>query len=144
VSFFVNRPDTASTDDVGFFVGTPSTDNYSFSLTQVPGTGFQRVDVPFTAISVDTTTQEFTLFMNPHGSTNRQLVGARVGWTLNPGLVTFPDPRRCYGDGTITASEAFILNIDATQKVLAAGPTGVPAGAKSAFCAVQAYQPGVM
>jgi hypothetical protein len=71
-----------------------------------------------------------------------------VGWkqvaTTDLGLHLFPNPRRCLGNGTTTPAEAFILNIDATQKVSAGGPTGVPAGAKAAYCAVQAYQPGVM
>jgi len=64
--------------------------------------------------------------------------------TTDLGLHTFPNYRRCYGNGTIILAEAFILNIDATQKINAGGPTGVPAGAQAAYCAVQAYQPGVM
>jgi len=65
--------------------------------------------------------------------------------TTDLGLHIFPNPRRCLGNGTTTLAEAFILNIDATQKsTLGGGPTGVPAGAKAAYCAVQAYQPGVM
>jgi len=143
VSFWVNRPDTSSADDVGFFVGVPSTPSYSFSLISVPGTGFQRVDVPFTAIPVNTTTQEFTLFMNPHGSTNRLLMGARVGWILNPGLVTFANPRRIYGDGTVLAPGQAVLHVDATKKTDLT-PSGVPAGATAAFCAISSYGTGVI
>jgi hypothetical protein len=75
---------------------------------------------------------------NPGGLSWKQVA------TTDLGLHTFPNPRRCLGNGTVTLAEAFILNIDATQKVSAGGPTGVPVGAKAAYCAVQAYQPGVM
>jgi len=34
--------------------------------------------------------------------------------------------------------------INALQKWDGSGPTGVPAGAKAAFCAVQSYTPGVL
>lgn len=74
----------------------------------------------------------------------QSLISARAGYINEPGLTIFPNPRRCLGNGASTLAEAFILNIDATQQISAGGPTGVPAGAKAAFCAVQAYQPGVM
>ncbi|GAC1522455.1 MAG: hypothetical protein NVS2B16_30330 [Chloroflexota bacterium] len=50
----------------------------------------------------------------------------------------FPDPRRVFGDGTMLAAGTTTGAIDAT-----AG-SGAPAGAKAAYCAVQATNPGVM
>jgi hypothetical protein len=94
VSFFLDRPDTATADDVGFFLGIPSTPTYSSFRAPVPGTGFQRVDVPFSPITVDGATQEFTLVMYAHGSSNRLLMGARVGYKNNSGTTMLPAPIR--------------------------------------------------
>jgi hypothetical protein len=63
-------------------------------------------------------------------------------------LVLFPDPRRLYaGNFSTTAPGTFL--VDATIKVNPSngqpnGASGVPAGAKAAFCAVQSYSAGVM
>jgi len=125
---------TSGVDSLLYFNGNYSTQ----SATQ------QSVALSFTptVIPVDSFLIPFFGF---HSFTGAQtLISARAGYINDPGLKTFPNFRRCYGNGTTTLAEAFILNIDATQKISAGGPTGVPAGAKAAFCAVQSYQPGVM
>jgi hypothetical protein len=68
--------------------------------------------------------------------------------TNDLGLQLFPDPRRLYaGNFSTTAPGTFL--VDATAKVNPSngqpnGPSGVPAGALAAFCAVQSYSAGVM
>jgi hypothetical protein len=151
VSLFVNRPDTAFADDVGFFVGIPSAPDFSFYLISVPGTGFQRVDVPFSPITVDGATHEFTLFMNP-GSNNRLLMGARVGYKHNPGTTMLPAPirlletRPAYQDPSpdqthpgrqINAGELWDIVI--TGRVVNGGP--IPTGAKAVIGNVTVTNP---
>jgi hypothetical protein len=67
-------------------------------------------------------------------------------WRRHSAVVTFPNPRRCFGDGTLYPVDAVITNIDAKSIIPSkgGGSTGVPVGAPSAWCAVMAYQPGVM
>jgi TAT (twin-arginine translocation) pathway signal sequence len=115
----------------------------------VPQPGVQTLGFPlgmFSPITVDNNTFSYVLYWHPGDvGVNHRLVGARIGYVNgSPGLTTFPDPRRCLGNGTSTLAGTSLLNIDATQKIAASGPTGVPVGAKAALCAVQAYQPGVM
>ncbi len=138
----------ASGSDIYIYHWIPSSGlSPDFQATTVTtlNAGIQSVPLNPAPFTVDTTMGNVALYWRPHvAATTQQLYGARVGWMLEPGLTLFPDPRRCLGNGATTPAEGFILNIDATQKVLAAGPTGVPAGAKAAFCAVQSYQPGIM
>jgi hypothetical protein len=125
---------TSGVDSVLFFNGgysTQSATQQSVALTLTP-----------TPIPVDSFLIPFFGFGS--FASTQTLISARAGYINNPGLTTFANPRRCLGNGTTTPAEAFILNIDATQKISAGGPTGVPAGAKAAFCAVQSYQPGVI
>jgi hypothetical protein len=105
---------------------------------------YQSVGLVFTPTQIPVDSFLIPYFGFNSFAATQVLISARAGYINVPGLKTFPDPRRCFGNGTVTLAEAFILNIDATQKVSAGGPTGVPVGAKAAFCAVQAYQPGVM
>ncbi len=115
-----------------------------FSTYSTQSAAFQSVALSFppTKIPVDSFLIPYFGFNSVAGT--QVLISARAGYINEPGLTTFPNPRRCLGNGTSTLAEAFILNIDATQKISGGGPTGVPAGAKAAFCAVQAYQPGAM
>lgn len=102
---------------------------------------------PGSPVLVDTTSTQYVPAFVATDST-QVLYAARVGWVGGSDLATFPNPRRVYHQaaGTVTTAEAFILNIDATTKAAAqgGGPSGVPATAKSAFCAVQSYEAGVM
>ncbi len=54
-----------------------------------------------------------------------------------PSFTSFPAPHRVFGDGSITPAGTTTAAVDATTG-------GVPAGAGSAYCAVQATNPGVM
>jgi hypothetical protein len=54
-----------------------------------------------------------------------------------PSFTSFPAPHRVFGDGSVTTSGTTTAAIDTTTG-------GVPAGAGSAYCAVQATSPGVM
>ena len=76
------------------------------------------------------------------------LVAGYIRYINNNGLVLFPSPKRCFGDGTTYAADAIIPNIDASVVIPSkgGGPTGLPTGASviAAFCAVQSYEPGVM
>ena len=73
--------------------------------------------------------------------------GGTIHWRRATTFELFPNPRRVYEQpaNTTTPAEGFILNIDATTIVYhGSGPSGVPAGAVAAYCAVQTYQSGVM
>lgn len=59
--------------------------------------------------------------------------------TTNLGLQPFPNPRRVFHQNMLSGQSA--LAIDATTK-LAGGPSGVPAGARAMYAAVQSDQPG--
>lgn len=54
-----------------------------------------------------------------------------------PSFTAFGAPRRVFGDGSVISSGTTTAAIDATLG-------GVPAGAGSAYCAVQSNNPGVM
>jgi len=69
------------------------------------------------------------------------VMGYTAGWTLNPGLTTFPNPRRVVSSSSTNGAQ--LGPFDATMTT-GLTPSGVPAGAKAAFCAVQSYQPGVL
>jgi hypothetical protein len=125
---------TSGVDTVLYFNGGYSTQSVSY----------QSVALAFTPKLIPVDSFLIPYFGFGSFADTQVLISARAGYINEPGLTTFANPRRCLGNGTTTLAEAFILNIDATQKISAGGPTGVPAGAKAAFCAVQSYQPGVM
>ena len=107
----------------------------------------QQVDVAIpTPVPVDNSLYSYDLRVTFGTAGSTQLLhGARIGYTNNPGLVTFPDPRRIvHGDATPYSNGVTYGPINALQKWDGSGPTGVPAGAKAAFCAVQSYTPGVL
>ena len=54
-----------------------------------------------------------------------------------PSFTAFSGPRRVFGDGSVISNGTTTAAIDATLG-------GVPAGAGSAYCAVQATNPGVL
>ena len=54
-----------------------------------------------------------------------------------PSFTSFAAPHRVFGDGSVTPAGTTTAAIDATTG-------GVPAGAGSAYCAVQATNPGVL
>jgi hypothetical protein len=58
------------------------------------------------------------------------------------GLQSFPSPHRVYRNLTAVAGQVY-GPIDATMDVHGS-PTGVPAGAASAYCAVQSYHDGTL
>jgi hypothetical protein len=62
--------------------------------------------------------------------------------TTDLGLQSFASPHRIYGNTSVPA-DSIVGPIDAT-KAKNGTATGVPAGARSTYCAVQSYQPGVM
>jgi hypothetical protein len=102
----------------------------------------QRLDFTFSPLLVDTATNDYCIFWYPGvlGSSDR-LYGARVGYIHQPGLTTFPNPRRVVS--ATSTSNQLLGPFDAT---LTTGLTssGVPVGAAAAFCAVQSYQAGVL
>ncbi len=138
-SFFFSRFDSLNNVLDDMFGGSLSTTSASV----------QTFNLTITPTKIDTTQWAYVLYWGgfavPTGSDHR-IGGARVGYTLAPGLVTFPNPRRCFGDGTLYAADQVIVGIDAKAIIPSkgGGSTGVPVGAKAAFCAVQSYQGGAM
>jgi hypothetical protein len=107
-------------------------------------------NIPFAISSpflIDNSQSNIVLFYAPGtaDAITQQLLGARFGWILNPGLTLFPDPRRVVdGFATPFNSGTTYGPFDATLKVGGVNPTGVPKGAKAAFCAVQSYSAGAL
>ncbi len=64
-------------------------------------------------------------------------------WRRATTFEVFPNPRRVYGTGVLLPIGAVVQNIDATKQLNLA-PTGVPAGAVAAWCAVQSIEPAVL
>ncbi len=101
-------------------------------------------------ITVNNNTFTYNLRWAPgSASANQILYGARVGYILNPGIFTFPSGHRVWDGYTTPVSTGNVYGpITALTEVSTSGwtgqPTGVPAGAKAAWCAVQAYSPGVL
>ncbi len=76
-------------------------------------------------------------------------------WRRASTFEIFGNLRRVYGPGTTLPPAGFkgdpaasALHIDATKQILTppfnGSPSGVPAGAIAAWCAVQAYEPGAI
>jgi hypothetical protein len=112
------------------------------------GAAIQTIDmaIPPQAINANDLAWALYWFPGTNGPTH-QLYGARVAWMLNPGLTLFPDPRRIVNGGLL--GSPFVNGntygpIDAKLQFDLATATGIPAGAKAAFCAVQSYTPGVL
>ncbi len=110
----------------------------------------QNVAPAFTPFTVDNTQKAYFFYFGFQTAGATQLLyGARVGWTLNPGLITFPSGHRVWDGYATPVSNGNVYGpITALTEVSTSGwtglATGVPAGAKAAWCAVQAYSPGVL
>jgi len=149
--FMILRTDT-NPDDLELNYVQPFTQTYSgiSAATGTQSASPQKVDFAFSPFVVDNAQTTIQLFYFPGAfTTAHQLYGARVGWILNPGLVTFPSGHRVFDGYTTPVSNGNVYGpINALTEVTTSGwtgqPTGVPAGAKAAFCAVQAYSPGVL
>jgi len=68
---------------------------------------------------------------------------AAVPWKRLATLELFPNPRRIYDGNVQPTAPGTYGPVDATMKA-GGGASGVPAGARAAFCAVQSYNAGVM
>jgi len=66
-----------------------------------------------------------------------------VGWVQVAAMSLFPDPRRIYDGNVQPTAPGSYGPVDATTKA-GGGASGVPVGARAAFCAVQSYNAGVM
>ncbi len=107
----------------------------------------QTIDMGIAPTIIDAVNNAYALYWFPgtNGPTH-QLYGARVAWMLNPGLTLFANPRRVW-DGFVGLTAPGVYGpVDATLQVASqgGGPSGVPVGAKAAWCAVMSYQAGVM
>jgi hypothetical protein len=106
----------------------------------------QTIDMGIPPVTIDAVDFAYALYWFPGtlGATH-QLNGARLTWMLNPGVTLFPDPRRVV-DGFLTPfnSGTTYGPFDATIKSGGVVPSGVPAGATAAFCAVQSYTEGAL
>jgi hypothetical protein len=73
-----------------------------------------------------------------------------TGWkqvaTTDLGMHIFPNPRRVWDGNAQPTGPGLYGPVDATLKAATqgGGPSGVPAGAQAAFCAVQSYNAGVL
>jgi hypothetical protein len=109
----------------------------------------QNISLPIPPTTIDNSQNVYGLFYG-FGTANspslHRLEGARFGWLLNPGMTLFPNPRRLVdGFATPFTSGTTYGPFDATQRVYpSVAPSGIPAGAQAAFCAVQSYTSGVL
>jgi hypothetical protein len=71
------------------------------------------------------------------------LSNAAGTWRRASTFEVFPSPKRVYGKGVYLPKGAIVQNIDATISINLT-PTGVPAGAAAAWCAVATYEPAVL
>jgi hypothetical protein len=133
-----------------FFNGfNPETTTFGPILQKVVATqdpAIQTIDMGIPPTTIDAVNLAYALYWFPgtNGATH-QLAGARVAWMLQPGLTLFPDPRRIV-DGFVTPFTSGVTYgpFDATKKSGGVVASGVPVGAKAAFCAVQSYTKGAL
>lgn len=65
-------------------------------------------------------------------------------WRRATTFEVFPNPRRVFGNNVATPANTAVT-VDATTRISPpGGPSGVPAGAAFAWCAVQSYEPCVL
>jgi hypothetical protein len=105
----------------------------------------QNLDLTVPPTTIDNSQLWYELDFESGGATDTAIYGARVGWIHHPGLTLFPDPRRIV-DGFLTPFTSGVTYgpFDATKKSGGVTPSGVPAGATAAFCAVQSYTAGAL
>ncbi|HEX7139319.1 MAG TPA: hypothetical protein VF219_15800 [Vicinamibacterales bacterium] len=123
-------------------LGTNAPTIFGSATTSAPSATVQTLALVMTPTFVDNASFWYQLAFIAGGATDDQIVGARIGWLNNPGLTLFPDPRRIVSTNMVSGST--YGPIDATLKSDLVTPSGIPAGATAAFCAVQSYTPGVL
>jgi hypothetical protein len=120
--------------------------NLHSKLVTTTSASIQTIDMGVAPITIDAVNLAWALYWFPgsFGATH-QLAGARIAWMLNPGMTLFPNPRRVV-NGFLTPFTSGVTYgpFDATKESDGVTPTGIPAGASAAFCAVQSYKPGVL
>src|SRR5712691_2559853 len=108
----------------------------------------QNLSLPIPPTTIDNSQNVYGMYYG-FGTANNpavhQLDGVRLGWLLNPGMTLFPNGRRVWDGFTQPVGPGTYGPIDATTQVYpSVAPSGVPAGAKAAFCAVQSYSAGYL
>jgi hypothetical protein len=140
---------TPTTNITCYVLGAPVSTSALFVVgsgsTTTPSGSVQSLTLTMTPTVVDNTVNWYELDYEAGGTTDTALFGARIGWLNEPGLTLFPDPRRIVsGDATPFTAGHVYGPLDATLESNGSTPTGIPAGAKAAFCAVQSYTAGVL
>jgi len=143
-SLIVNDANPANIQLAQIFPWANSAPLLASQATTLVQATVQNVQITIPPTLADKSQSSFILVYLPGtlNSATHQLFGMRLGWTLNPGLTLFPDPRRIIGGSFVNG--ATTGPYDATLKSDLVTPTGIPVGAKAAFCAVQSYTPGVL
>ncbi len=94
------------------------------------------------------TPNDFEQVRDANGTLWISVAGGAWKQVATTALNLFPDPRRIYDGYVQPTAPGTYGPIDATQKMTTTGglggPSGVPAGAQAAYCAVQSYNAGVM
>ncbi len=106
--------------------------------------GTQNISLPFTPVTIDNSQNYYGIyygFGTANSPSTHVFHGARLGYINAPGLTSFLNPRRVVSSAMVSGTT--YGPFDATTTVTAT-PSGVPAGAQAAFCAVQSYTPGVL
>jgi len=115
------------------------------SGTAAPSASVQALTLSVTPTVVDNFGTWYDFDYEAGGANDTSIWGARIGWIKEPGLTLFPNPRRIiHGDATPFTSGVTYGPFDATLQNNGVTPTGIPAGATAAFCAVQSYTAGVL
>jgi hypothetical protein len=108
----------------------------------------QNLSLAIPPTTIDNSQNQYGLyygFGTANSSATHVFYGARLGWLLNPGMTLFPNGRRVWDGFTQPTAPGTYGPVDATQQVYpSVAPSGVPAGAKAAFCAVQSYNAGYL
>ncbi len=160
-SFFVQLqpPQGAVITECAFYVVNPTTNVFGYLVSETLGSNaqtifgsgvtagasasLQAVIMSVTPTTVDNTLTWYDLDLELLAATDVQIWFARIGWINEPTLTLFPNPRRIINGGPFV-NGAVTGPYDATLEYDHVTATGIPAGAKAAFCAVQSYTPGVL
>lgn len=151
-TFYLVNPTVAAVQCLIVYQPLGSTGSLLFAATGTTAVASSSVQTLALTMSnpltvVDNFANWYDLDFESGSAVDNQIWGARVGWIHNPGLTLFPDPRRIvnggFGAPSMTSGVTY-GPINSMLKYDGVTPTGIPAGATAAFCAVQSYTPGVL
>jgi hypothetical protein len=145
--FYLANPTTAVVSGyiLSATLGTNSLNLIAGASTSTTNASGQPLTLAVPPTFINNTSFWYNLDVENGAATDNQIWGARIGYLNNPGLTLFPNGRRVWDGWAQPTGPGTYGPVDATTQVYpSVAPSGVPVGAKAAFCAVQSYNAGYL